>query len=185
MSNRAQLVGPPVRPITMVADPADIENPALQFFLSYWREKRGAARLPLRSAFSSKDIGARLPWVTVADALPDYVDFRYRVMGSRIDEYFLASATGMTVTEAFTNLSVSMGRFVLSMLQKTCIDGVPIRLMGPEFVVNNKYFPDYDTLYLPFSSDGERADRVVNVFVFSAEKIFATRVPEVRLLAKR
>lgn len=185
MPNQIELVGPRARPITMVADPTDIDNPTLEFFLAYWREKRGSARLPLRSAFNSKDIGARLPWVTVADALPDYVDFRYRVIGSRIDEYFIASATGMTVTEAFATLSAPMGRLVLSMLQKTCIDGVPIRLMGPEFVVNDKYFPDYDTLYLPFSSDGEHADRAVNAFVFNAGKIFGTRAPEARLLASR
>jgi hypothetical protein len=185
MPNRTELIGNPARPLTVVADPDTVDNPILEFFLAYWREKRGTARLPLRAAFNSKEVGTKLPWVTVVDALPDYSDFRYRVIGTHIDEYFILNATGMTVTEAFAKLNVRMGRLVISILQKTCIDRTPVRLTGPDFVLNNKFFPDYDTLYLPFSSDGEHTDRVVNAFVFNARKIMGARVPEMTLLTQR
>lgn len=185
MPNRTEFIGNPARPLAMVANPDAVDNPILEFFLDYWREKRGAARVPLRSAFNSKEVGAKLPWVTVVDALPDYSDFRYRVIGTHIDEYFTVNATGMTVTEAFAHLSAGMGKLVISVLKKTCMDQVPIRLTGPDFVVKDKYFPDYDTLYLPFSSDGEHVDRVVNAFVFNAKKIKGARVPEMQLVADR
>jgi len=167
----------------MVTDPDTIDHPILEFFLAYWRGKRGTALVPACSAFNSREIGARLPWVTVVDALPDYADFRYRVIGSHIDEYFVVSATGKTVTDAFADVSAPWGRLVISMLQKTCIARAPIRLTGPEFVVNERYYPDYDTIYLPFSSDGEHPDRVINAFVFNPRKIRGPRAPEMHLLA--
>ena len=76
MPNHTQLVGNPARPLAMVANSEAVDNHILEFFLNYWCEKRGAARVPLRSAFNSKEVGAKLPWGTVVDALPDYSDFR-------------------------------------------------------------------------------------------------------------
>jgi hypothetical protein len=102
MVETVQMVGDLERPSTLVSNPEAIDNPILDFFLTYWRTKRGDAVLPLRDSFVPKEVRGHLPWVVVADALPDYLDFRYRVVGSHVCRYFLSDGTGKTVHEAFT-----------------------------------------------------------------------------------
>src|SRR5690348_10351033 len=82
-------------------DPAAVDHPVLSFFLDYWRAgARGApSGIPLFASFKPKEVRANLAWVVVVDVLPD--DFRYRVIGTCVAEYFARNTTGLTVSEAF------------------------------------------------------------------------------------
>jgi hypothetical protein len=82
-------------------NPGRIDNPVLQFFLHYWNEKRGARSMPSRADIVPREIKPYLGWVCLLDALPGCTDFRYRLVGSFVAEYFLGDGTGRTVNEAF------------------------------------------------------------------------------------
>jgi hypothetical protein len=175
MAESEHMVGDPARPSRIVVDPQVIDNPILDFFLSYWRSKRGAQALPLRNGFLPQEVRGHLPWVVVADALPDYTDFRYRVVGTHVCRYFLGDGTGKTVREAFGEVSAELAEGTLWLYRHACSERIPVRFTGPSSRWQEIYFPDFDAAYFPYSSDGKAADRVVNIFTFNYQKFLETR----------
>jgi len=164
MTETISSFGDPERPARLVVDPAEVDQPVLGDFLRYWRSLRGSAALPSYGDFNPKAVKEHLSWVVIADALGDYHDFRYRLVGSHVTRYFLSNGTGKTIREAFGD--GALAESIVDINRQTCIAGVPIRLTGRASVVENVLFPDYDTLYLPFTTAGERADKVINIFTF-------------------
>ncbi len=160
---------------SVVEDPEDIDNPILAFFLTRWRRHRGDQPLPPTVSFLPKEIGSQLPWVCLADALPDYQDFRFRLVGSRVCEYFLTDGTGMTVREAFADLPDRGADGLVWIYRQACVERYPIRFTGPGGIINGISFPDFDCGYFPYTSDGVSADRVVVVFTFNYLEFARTR----------
>lgn len=175
MSEHVEIVGDPSRPSTRVDDPDAIDNPILSFFLEYWRARRGKCALPLHETFVPREIGSHLPWVVVADALPDYEDFRLRVVGSRVADYFLGDGTGKTIRAAFAEADAELREGFVWLFRHVCVLGAPVRLTGPGSAGKLPYYPNFDVCYLPYSSDGVHADRVVNVFTFNHREMRAVR----------
>ena len=168
MTERIQMVGDRLRPSRLIDDPEEIENPILAFFLKYWRDSLCGASLPLRTSFTPQKVRGNLPWVVMADAQPDCSDFRFRVVGSRVAEYFLGNGTGKLIREAFgSGADQGFVEATLWLYRRACSERTPIRLTGPSSTYQSIYFPNFDTLYLPYSSDGESTDRIVNIFTFN------------------
>jgi hypothetical protein len=166
MTGRIQTFGDPNRPTVVCEDPDDVEDPVLKFFLSYWRCKLRGGDLPFVADFVPKEVRRNLRWVVLIDALPDYTDFRYRLVGSSVCEYFLGDGTGKTVREAFAGTG-GLADGIIELCRRACIQARPVRCTGPSSIVADVFFPNYDSLYLPYSTDGQRADRLVNTFVFN------------------
>jgi hypothetical protein len=174
MAERVRLIGDPERPIRVVEDPVQVEHPDLAFLLDAWRRQKGDDLIALRSAFVPRDYGPRLQWLVLAESLPDYADFRYRTIGSRVTRYFGGDNTGKTVRQVFGE-NPAMGDFICWVFGKTCKSSKPIRFSGPAFALNDMYCPGYDSLSLPYSSDGCHRDLVLQVFVFSPERLAGSR----------
>jgi hypothetical protein len=175
MAEAVEMVGDPANPSTLVIDPGIVENPVLGFFLNYWRTKRGGAALPMRNSFVPQEVRGNLPWVVVVDALQDFSDFRYRVVGSHVARYFLGNSTGKTAREAFEAWGSEAVDDVVSLYARACTARAPVRLTGPAISLKKLLLPDFDTLYLPYSSDGEIPDRIVNIFTFNPRSVEARR----------
>jgi len=155
-------------------NPDRIDNPVLQFFLRHWREKRGSRAMPARADIRPRDIKPYLGWVCLLDALPGYADFRYRLVGSSVAEYFLGDGTGRTVGDAFAaHPGVRDG--ILWLFRTTCLSKKPMRIWSPGAEWEGRWHPDNDALYLPLAADGENADMVMNVFTFNYEEFKKTR----------
>lgn len=62
---------------------------------------------------------------------------------------------------------------MLKNFQSPCLDGVLLRCSGSGFRIpeTNKFLPDFDSLYLPYSTDGRETDRVLNVFAFDRREV--------------
>jgi hypothetical protein len=155
-------------------DPNLVEQPDLAFFLAAWQGHKGDAAVPLRSAFAPRDYGSRLQWLVLAEVLPDDADFRYRLIGSRVTHYFGGDNTGRTVRQVFA-ASPEMGDFICWVFGKTCKSAKPVRFAGPAFALEKMYCPDYDSLCLPYSSDGHHCDLVLQMFVFSPDRLAGSR----------
>lgn len=170
MAGRIQSFGDPKRPTVIYEDPDEVPDPVLTFFLSYWNGKTREGRVPLASSFVPQEVRSNLRWIVVIDALPGYADFRYRVVGSSVCEYFLGDGTGKTVREAFSSLG-ARAEGLVDLYRRVCESGRPLRMTSPAAVFNDIFFPDYDSLYLPYSIDGTKVDRLVNAFVFNRAAI--------------
>jgi len=170
MAERMQTFGDTERPTVVCEDPDGIADPVLGFFLSYWQRKRRGDDVPLITDFVPKEVRSNLRWVVLIDAMPGYVDFRYRLVGSSVCEYFLGDGTGRTVREAFAGMN-GLAEGIIDLCKRACVQGRPIRVTGPSDIVNDVFFPPYDSLYLPYASTGKEVDRVVNTFVFNYSAI--------------
>lgn len=175
MKSCTRIVGDPKNPFEITDDPDAIDNPILTFFLDYWRQEKGAGALPLRSSFSPKIVRGHLPWVVVADALPGCTDFRYRVVGTHVARYFLNDGTGKTIHEAFARQGPDFINSTISLYRHACDLRTPFRLKGPSSRSRTIYYPEFDAIYLPYSSDGITPDRVVTGFTFDNKKASQTR----------
>jgi len=132
--------------------------------------------LPLHESFVPQEVRSHLPWVVVADALPGYEDFRLRVVGSRVADYFLGDGTGKTIREAFAGADEELREGFVWLFRHVCELRAPVRLTGPGSASKKMpYYPNFDVCYLPYSSDGVRADRVVNAFTFNHREMRAVR----------
>jgi len=170
IAERIRILGDPACPTRIVENPEDIDNPILAFFLSLWRSDREGCALPLRSSFVPQKIRGNLRWVVLADALPNYDDFRFRVVGTNVSQYFLSDGTGKTLREVFTGQDQIVAAGTLWVYQRACLKRTPIRVTGPDNTFKGVFFPNFDAAYLPYSSDGLRADHIVNVFTFNYRK---------------
>ena len=172
MAGRVHTFGDVDRRTVVYEDPDEVGQPVLAFFLNYWRSKlRG--RLPAPGDFIPKEVSTNLSWVIAADVLPGLGDFRYRVVGSAVCEYFLGDGTGKTVSEAFARQEVRDA--VLWLYRLACEVRRPIRCTGPSSISDDVFFPAYDSLYLPYARDGHVVDRLVTAFVFNPQAIEAQR----------
>jgi len=170
MPPHTQLTGEPQNPTRLVEDPDAVDHPVLAFFLDYWNAGRNGAALPLRAGFIPREVRGNLQWVATADLEGD--DFRYRVVGTRVAAYFLADGTGKTSRQAFASADAGLRDGILWLMHRACALRRPVRVTGPSSHWNSTFYPAYDTLYLPYSSDGETADRVVTVFTFDNGRMY-------------
>lgn len=161
--------------VRLEEDPAAIDNPVLDFFLRYWREKRGSRAMPARADIVLRDIKPYLGFICLLDVLPGAADFRYRLVGSRISEYFLGDGTGRTVREALGGFDSEVVNGALWLFRTCCAKKHPLRIWAPGGDWQGHYYPDNDAIYLPLGADGENADMVMNVFTFNYEEFRKTR----------
>ena len=153
-------------PPRITTNPPDIDNPILAFFLDYWNEKRGLRAMPSRADIKVREIKPHLGWICLIDALADYRDFRYRLVGSLVSDFFLGDGTGKTVREAFIAHDEALAEAALWLYRMACKSKEPLRIEGAGGMWNGHYYPDNDALYLPLASDGENVDMILNVFTF-------------------
>jgi hypothetical protein len=170
------MVAQPVA-VTVTENAAAVDNPILGFFQDYWNEKRGDRPMPSRREIVPAQLKKYLGWLCFVEALPEYDDFRFRLIGSRVAEYFLSDATGLTVKEAYG--AAKAGRAatdsVLWILRKTCSSRVPMRVTGGGGEWRDHFYPDYDALYLPLSENGVTANMVMCSFTFNFQAYLQTR----------
>ena len=151
----------------LIEEPEAAEQAVLQFFLDYWNASRAGAELPVPASFVPREVRGHLQWVTLVDVLsPQEGEFRYRLVGSRVADYFLGNGTGKTLRDAFEGADPGFIEGALWLLRRTCELRRPVQLTGPSSRWSNVYFPSFDNLYLPYSTDGERVDRIINIFTF-------------------
>jgi hypothetical protein len=163
--------------VTVTENPGATDNPILDVFLAYWTAKRGARHMPSRADIAPAALKEYLGWLCFLDALPAYDDFRFRLVGSRVADFFLADATGLTVREAYGAAKVDAAQTddVLWILRKTCKGRVPMRVTGGGGEWRGHFYPDYDALYLPLSEDGATANMVMCAFTFNYQAYLQTR----------
>ncbi len=157
-------------PPRLIQNPDSIDNPTLDFFIRRWNEKRGDRAMPARTAFEMREIKAYVGWICLLDALPDFSDFRYRLVGSRVADYFLGDGTGKTIRELFQANDKPLGHAMLWVYQKTCREKLPLRISAPCGSWRGRHFPNTDALYLPLSKDGEVADMAMTIFTFNHQE---------------
>jgi len=130
--------------------------------------------MPARADLRPADLREHLPWLVLIDVLPSATDFRYRLIGSLITQYFKIDATGQTVTEAWASQGEEGVQGVLSILRYVTQNRIVMRCYG-ETGWNTIGLENFDGLYLPLSDDGKNVNMILHVFVFDRPQVLLAR----------
>jgi hypothetical protein len=155
-------------------NPAAFENETLAFLHRYWNAKRGTRTMPSRADVKASELKEHLGWIMIMEVLPDCVDFRYKLIGTLVTQYFLGDSTGLTVTEAFAKEKNSSGKAVAAMFRKCARDRCVVRSFGDAGWIGQG-FEKFDCLSLPLSDDGEMVNMILHAFVFDKSSVLLSR----------
>lgn len=151
------------------------EHPTIAFFRAYWKEKRAGRTMPSRADIRPAELKDNLGWLVLLDVLEGGADFRYRLLGTLVTQYFLREATGKTVTEAFApetpnadrNAVLSVFRWVAA--EKRIFSGsYPAGTLGPRAEA-------FHAIYMPLSDDGTTCNVIMGAFVFDRSEVLLAR----------
>ena len=139
--------------------------PVLSSVRDYWNEKRGARTMPSRSDISPAQLKSFLPYILLADVVDAGKDFRYRVVGTQLREFFYFEPTGKLMSEALAPFGRETVGATLAGYRAVIERRAPMRLTGSGswYGQNPKYF---DALLAPMSDDGEAANMILGTFIF-------------------
>lgn len=157
-------------------DPQKIADPTLAAVKAYWDTKRCTRRMPARADINPTELRDHLGWIMMVEVLPDYSDFRYKLIGTKVTRYFVTNSTGRTVSEAFGQFGPGAVKGVQAVYRKAAREQVPVRAYGAanwivDWKSDDRAFPNFDSLYLPLSDDGATANMLMCVFTFDYEKV--------------
>jgi hypothetical protein len=126
-------------------------DPALLPLLVLWEERRDAAGLPCRSAFSPRDLKPWLPGVHVYEAVENQ-RFTARLLGTAIVTAIGADQTGRTFGAQDQDMLASRAYRVLSLVVR---DGKPYRTKTPRIAAVKQSWHAAESLWLPLGAGGK------------------------------
>jgi hypothetical protein len=150
-------------------DPPKLANPTLAFLRSYWESKRHGRAMPSRADIDPLEMKEHLGWIILADVLADYADFRFRLVGTRVTDYFGRDITGKTLSESYAAYGPAAQKMALAVYRKVARDRVVLRTFGNAGWLGQDFL-EFDQLFLPLSEDGVRANMVMSAFTFDARR---------------
>jgi hypothetical protein len=162
--------------VSSEVDPQNLEQPVLRFLKDYWEGKRAGRALPSRADIKPVEMKEHLGWIILVDVLPDVDDFRYRMIGSRVTQYFLQDSTGKTISETFAQFGEAAVNGALAVHRKSARDRVVLRSHGGAGWLGRSFL-DFDALYLPLSDDGTNVNMILSAFTFDQAALFKARTP--------
>ena len=142
------------------------ETPVLRFFHTYWERVRGNRVMPSRADIRPGDIKSHIGSIVVAEALPGFEDFRFKLIGTDVARYFLADAAGRTVREFYVGEWENFGECVLQNYRETALKRRPLLSSISDIRWTNKLRYSMQALYLPLSEDGEVTSSVLTAFTY-------------------
>jgi hypothetical protein len=162
--------------ITTVAqiNPAQFEHPTCVFLRAYWERKRGDRAMPSRADISPAQLKEHLGWVMILEVLPGARDFRYRLIGTLVTQYFSADGTGRTVMEAFEPNGEAVAKSVNSVFRKVARDKVVMRTAGDANWLAEG-MEEFEAIYLPLSDDGQSVTHILHAFVCDRDRMLLAR----------
>ncbi len=149
----------------IAVDPSRLEQPVLAALKAYWDEQRGERMMPARGDLDPVDLKSYLGWIAMLDAMPGFEDFRYRLVGTRIADYFPIDGTGQTIRQAFAPFDNDVVTAVLALHQQVARDRRPLHLSGAPGRPGGAQFA-YEALILPLSDNGATTDKLMIGFTF-------------------
>lgn len=155
-------------------DPTGLDNPALAFMHAYWTNLRSGRAMPARADIKPTDFKSYLDSLAMVDVIDGGDEFRYRLVGTALTQYFFVDPTGKTTVEAWPPKVTDIAERVRTNLRAV------VRLRRPVHIWGTLEWPSFgrepfDALYLPFSDDGQTVTTILNLFTFDRRRVLQDR----------
>lgn len=150
-------------------NPSVPEPDLLTFIRNYWDKQRGARRMPSRMDIMPWDMKAHVPHVLLADVIEGGKDFRYRLVGTQLQNYFAGNPTGKLMSEALASFGADAVKRTIQTYATIVADKKPMRIRGSGaiYAQSAKFF---DALLTPLSDDGQNVNIIFGAFVFEWDR---------------
>ena len=155
-------------------NPATFENATLAFLHGYWNAKRGDRTMPARADLKVSEMKEHLGWVAIVEVMPEMADFRYRLVGTLITQYFQEDGTGKTVNEIYGKRSEGAVKGIRAIFRKCARDAIVVRAFGDANWLGPGY-EKFDCITLPLSDDGKTVNMLLHAFVFDKPSVMLSR----------
>lgn len=131
--------------------------------------------MPARSDIVASELREHLSWIVMLDVLNGGEDFRYRLVGTLVAQYFMADGTGRTVRECFRpETPAEMREAVLSAFRFVAREKrILSRSLRAGFV--GPRAEACDLIMLPLSDDGRTVNVILEAFVFNRAEVLMSR----------
>ena len=144
----------PCLPVSPPAPLLALRSPVNQAGYAYWKRKRGGRTMPARGDIDPAEIVTILPHVFLLDVRQRPLDFRYRLIGTKMDEHMLSPYTGLWMSQIAHQKAPSR---IWSNCRQVALEGRPISGDTP-YIGKNKEFLTTEDLIMPLSDDGRTVD---------------------------
>ena len=141
---------PPDRSGTLLA----LKSPINQQGFDYWNQKRGSRNMPARDDIDPSEILKILPHVFLLDVRAEPLDFRYRLIGTKMDEHMMGTYTGLWMSEIPHQKPPSR---IWSSCRRVVKERAPLNSDTP-YVGKHKEFLTTEDLIMPLSDDDDQVN---------------------------
>lgn len=150
-------------------NPSTPEPNLLTFIRNYWDKQRGSRRMPSRMDIMPWDMKAHVPHVLLADVIDGGRDFRYRLVGTQLQNYFSGNPTGKLMSEALASFGADSIQRTIQTYAKVALEKKPMRVRGAGaiYAQTAKFF---DAILTPLSDDGQTVNIIFGAFVFEWDR---------------
>lgn len=124
---------------------------------AYWAVKRGERRAPSRRDIDPIEIKAHLGTLFMLDVLDEGLDYRYRLIGTRIVEVSGRDATGSRFSDLYSGQPEALDT-VLRVFAPAISEIRPVFATGQMFWRPERDFRRFEGGYFPLSTDGAAVD---------------------------
>jgi hypothetical protein len=159
---------------TLIVGATGFQHPTLDFFYRYWDQKRGLRALPGRSDIITSELRPHLGWVMLVDVASDLSQFRFRLVGTLVTQYFLKEGTGKTVEEVFADRDPSVAKTISALFRRSAREQAVLHTFGSALWLGPG-FEEFEAIYLPLSDDGASVNMILHAFVFDRERVMMAR----------
>jgi hypothetical protein len=135
----------------------NLKSPITQAALDYWHDVSGDRPMPARDDLSLGEMVDFLPNLILLDVLREPLDFRYRLIGTRIEEFMAEPYTGRCLSEIPHQAPPSA---IWSNCEKAVEAAAPIIDDAP-YVGPKKDIVTPEALLLPLSVDGSAVEMLM------------------------
>jgi hypothetical protein len=132
----------------------------------YWHTKRGGAAMPARSDFDPLiEVPALCPFMMLKDVQRSPLDFRYRLVGTRLRHHMTADWKGKWMSEIEFQRAPNPIWQAHAYVAET---GLPI-FLRPPYVGPHKDFLHIDAVILPLGENHREVDMVMILIEFLSQ----------------
>jgi hypothetical protein len=137
----------------------------LSFVRDYWLGKRGSRSMPSRNDISPAQLKTQLPHILLADVIDDAADFRYRLIGTELRQFFRGEPSTKRMSEALAPFGVETVEATLASYRAVVERRATMRLTGAGSWYGQE-FKLFDALLAPLSDDDVSVNMILGTFVF-------------------
>lgn len=132
--------------------------------LTYWLDACPSddGLFPSRQQMKVTDLRSRMAHVAVMDVEQDPLDFRYRLIGTKLREFLYADYTGQSFREL---KGKEPGSEIWTIVEQVYRDQTPLYCEVP-YVGPKADYKQASSLYLPLASDNRTIDKIMLVSNF-------------------